>query len=165
MKPIERKSVALKSKTKVIHRVGAGEKAPNFDSILSLRAQPPSSLQALEDTGDPEQNVNNELSEVLRAIQTAKKERRDAYRVLTDNNFYAVVCFQSEAQRDEFLVKSGWAEPGTRFINGLKVAERIGVEIIPINLKAKTNRSAPVLLRTQRVIGEPESAQKGGEQE
>ena len=157
---IERQQIAVAGDKKGrINRVRPGERAPDFDSLFD-----PSGIRnplaRLKDTGDATRNGEQEISAALAAIKAEKKERRDQYRVLTDPNFYLVVCFQSTDQKDEFLRLSGWAEEGAKYLDGLEIAAKLGVDVRPINLPRKSTRPAPKALRGHEFI-EPE--QEGGE--
>ncbi len=157
---IERKQLDLNAKGgKRINRVRPGEVAPNFDSLFDP-AGIRNPLTKLQDTGDMTGNAEQEISATLAAIKAEKKQRRDQYRTITDPNFYIVVCFQSTDQKDEFLVKSGWAEEGAKYLDGLDLAVQLGVDVRPINLPRKSVRPAPKALRGHEFI-EPE--QEGGE--
>lgn len=157
---IERQHLALGGdKGRRINRVRPGEVAPNFDSLFDA-AGVRNPLARLQDTGDLTENGEQEISAALAAIKAEKKQRRDQYRVLTDPNFYLVVCFQSTDQKDEFLGKAGWAEPGTKYLDGLEIAAKLGVDVQPINLPRKSVRPAPKALRGHEFI-EPET--EGGE--
>ena len=157
---IDRQQLNLGSgKGRKINRVRPGEVAPNFDSLFDA-AGVRNPLAKLQDTGDMTENAEQEISATLAAIKAEKKQRRDQYRVLTDPNFYLVVCFQSTDQKDEFLEKSGWAAEGTKYLDGLELAGQLGVDVQPINLPRKSVRPAPKALRGHEFI-EPE--QEGGE--
>lgn len=156
MQKIEKKPVqAINKAGGKINKVPPGMAAPNFKSLLTAHPAGDSPIVDMPDTGDIGENVEVEMSEVLERIIAAKKERRDMYRTLTDNNFYLVVCFQSVDQRAEFVEKSGWQASGA-FVNGLEVARRLGVDVAPVALPRKENRAMPVALRGVKVIGNPE---------
>lgn len=157
---IERQSLALDGKGKgKINRVRPGESAPDFDSLFDPSGVR-NPLGKLRDTGDFGENAEQEISAALAAIKAEKKQRRDQYRTLTDPNFYLVVCFQSTDQKDEFLLASGWAEEGAKYLDGLEIAAKLGVDVRPINLPRKSTRPAPKALRGYEFI-EPEL--EGGE--
>ena len=152
---IERQQIGLGGQNKGrINRVRPGEQAPDFDSLFDASGIR-NPLRKLKDTGDFQQNAEQEISATLAAIKAEKKERRDQYRVLTDPNFYLVVCFQSTDQKDEFLRLSGWAEEGAKYLDGLEIAAKLGVDVRPINLPRKSTRPAPKALRGHEFI-EPE---------
>ena len=157
---IDRQQLDLNTKGgKRINRVRPGEVAPDFDSLFDP-AGIRNPLAKLQDTGDMTENAEQEISATLAAIKAEKKQRRDQYRVLTDPNFYLVVCFQSTDQRDEFLSKAGWAEPGAKYLDGLELAAQLGVDVRPINLPRKSVRPAPKALRGHEFIDPNE---EGGE--
>jgi len=159
---IDRQQLDLNNKgSKRINRVRPGEAAPNFDSLFDP-AGIRNPLAKLQDTGDMTENAEQEISATLAAIKAEKKLRRDQYRTITDPNFYIVVCFQSTVQKDEFLVKSGWAEEGAKYLDGLELAAQLGVDVRPINLPRKSVRPAPKALRGHEFI-EPE--EEGGEKQ
>lgn len=159
---IDRQQLDLNNKgSKRINRVRPGEAAPNFDSLFDP-AGICNPLAKLQDTGDMTENAEQEISATLAAIKAEKKLRRDQYRTITDPNFYIVVCFQSTVQKDEFLVKSGWAEEGAKYLDGLELAAQLGVDVRPINLPRKSVRPAPKALRGHEFI-EPE--EEGGEKQ
>ncbi len=58
---------------------------------------------------------------------------RAALRAETDTNYYAVMCFETEEQRDEFsaLLAARGLKPkhGNRFVDGLATAAAMGLEI------------------------------------
>ena len=120
--------------------------APNFRSLFTPE-RGPNPLDALPDGGGIEENVENELSETLRLILEEKKQLRDMYRVQNDPNYYAVLVFQSEEQKGQFLALTGWGHPDDKFINGLQVADKIGVEIEPIFVPRPNIRKTPKALR------------------
>ena len=153
MKPIERKPLQVGGTRTTITRIPPGHAAPNFGSLLAAHPDGASPIAALPDADDPEANVEAELSETVKAIQASKRARRDAYRTLTDNNFYLVVCFQSADQRDEFVQKARWKANGA-FVDGLKVAQALGVDIQPVPLPVKRNRQMPAPLRGHTVLGD-----------
>ncbi|HQW34714.1 MAG: hypothetical protein WAU96_10830 [Anaerolineae bacterium] len=148
---IKRSSVALKAGTTKINRVKAGENAPNFDSFFIA---PPDGnpLDEVSDSDDVQKDVDGENSTMLESILAAKKKQQDEYRNETDVNYYFCVCFQNMAQRDEFLVATEWDKPGARFVDGLRLASRLGVAIKPVNLPRKPARPMLKALRGISII-------------
>lgn len=127
-----------------------GEVAPNFDSMFF-----PDGDEPLEyPTTDAEDSVDYEISEALRRIKEEKAARREQYRVMTDPNFFLVVCFQSTVQRDEFIEKAGWDDLGFPYVDGLRLARLLGVDVQPIHLPRKQVRAAPKALRETSDVGQ-----------
>lgn len=164
MKPIERKPLKTSGGMKPINRVAPGMAAPKFKTLLTAHPEGASSILDMPETGDPQENAEAEISEALRAIKEAKRERRDAFRTMTDPNFYLVVCFQSTDQRDEFVSAAGWSVNGC-FVDGLALARRLGVPLEVVNLPAKTNRPAPAALRGHAMLGAADASMPDFEEE
>lgn len=137
-----------------IKPAGKGERKPVFGSLFGdLPAEAtPDPLQDLEYTGDIEADGEAEAEAILEAIKREKALRRDAYRLLVDSEFWFALCFQSREQKEEFLRLIGWEDLGDKYLNGLEVAERLGLPIEPINLPMKPTRAMPKLLRKTPII-------------
>lgn len=156
---IERQTATIGAKARRINRVKPGEMAPNFDSMFdSTGIDSPIQTRSLDDGLTAV--ADGEISDVLKAIKAEKKQRRDDYRVITNPNYYTVVVFQSTDQRDEFLEKAGWLPYGEKYIDGLALAQHLGVDVQPINLPRKSVKPAPKALQGHDFI---EPKQKGGE--
>lgn len=139
-------------------RPGRGEIAPNFDTMFD----PVDGLSVfdLPDVGDPEGNIDQEISAALAAVIEERHKRREAFRVQMDVNFWFAVCFQTETQKEEFLERAGLKDLGTVYLDGLQVASRLGVDIEPIMLPRPATGRTPVKLREAEVIKLHESKKK-----
>lgn len=137
-----------------VNAVKPGETVPNFPSFFDARGLKTNLPDAPNNlTPDNLQETENaETSAMLAEIIKAKKEARDRYRTRTDPNYYIVVCFQNTDQKDEFLKKSKWADEGTRFMDGLALAKKLGIGVAPINLKPSQPRNMAKVLRGHSVI-------------
>lgn len=56
------------------------------------------------------------------------------------------------SKKEEFLKLLGLTDLGNKYVDGLKVAERLGVVIEPVNLPIKSVRAAPKYLRGEANI-------------
>ena len=157
---IERQAVQIGNQKRKINRVKLGEMAPNFDSMFDSTGIENPLPQTMADGASITETGDAKISAALAAIKAEKKERRDAYRVLTNPNYYTVVVFQSTDQRDEFLDKAGWRPFGEKYIDGLALAQHLGVDVQPINLPRKSVKPAPKALQGYKFI---EPTKKGGE--
>lgn len=140
---------------------GKGEIRPDFSSLFEPSI--PNPLAEYDDEevnpGEVEMIANREVSVALQTVLDERKQNRDSYRIARSEDYYVIVCFQSTEQKDTFLRETGlqqfveyvqWSE--NRFLNGLKVAQHLGVYIEPINILKPTRPNVPVLLRDQKVI-------------
>lgn len=104
------------------------EAGPQLDIAggISLQADDP-------DTGiesvDIEAEAAEEVSEILNGFK-ARDERECARREdATDSEFWVAVCFQTRAQKEEFLRKLGLLEIGDKYLDGMEVARKLGVTL------------------------------------
>ena len=78
-------------------------------------------------------NVTQVAKRTTGFVERAKAEQK-RFEMVTDTNYYAVMCFETKEQRDEFfaaLVQRGMPAPkhGNRYVDGLAVAASMGMEI------------------------------------
>lgn len=157
-KKLERPKLNLQSIDRAaFRRPPSGMKWPNFDAMFDPDVVNP--LDDLEMSGDFEQDAAAEYDAVERDFLDNESVAGDPYRVAIDPEFFFVVCFQSRAQKEEFLSKSGIgaAVGGDKYIDGLRLAKHLGVEIEPIPLKRFQNKLTPRNLRDVKIIN------KGGD--
>lgn len=57
------------------------------------------------------------------------KKAEAQYRAAVETEFWFAVVFQSRAQKDAFLAATGWSDLGTKHMDGLDLAERLGVKL------------------------------------
>lgn len=145
------KKLKINNAGRVVNRVGIDEQPPDFKSMFG---EAPSSAFEMPISDDKSLNEQDAAtnSAMLEAIIAAKKEQRDQFRTETDPNFYFVVCFQNTAQKDEFLEQTKWGDPRVRFIDGLKLAAMLDVDIKPINLPRKKTKLMSKGLREHEFI-------------
>lgn len=124
---------------------------PSFGSLMGEHpaevADNP--LDGLDYPDAPEQAATVEISEALAFIKAERQKKRDAWRVTVDPEYWVCVCFQSREQKEEFLTKAGWLDLGEKYLDGVEVAKRLGVTVLPIPLDAKAPPLAPKSLRKE----------------
>lgn len=77
----------------------------------------------------PELKATEEISELLQGFRDRAGREQQRYEDATDSEYWFAVCFQTRAQKDEFLQKMGWVAIGDKYLDGLKVARKLGVTI------------------------------------
>jgi len=143
----KRDDLQQRSKIKLPDLPGRGERRPDFSSLTRPAIESPFDSDPTLAQG-LEADADEEVSAALQAVLDERAERRDAYRITNDQDYYLVLCFQCEGQKQEFLEKARWTGLGERFLDGLKVARLMGVDIQPINLPLRGyGRGMPVGLR------------------
>jgi len=135
-------------------KLAKGPQAPVFGSLFGGHPAAPieNPLAVMSSSDDLEADADAEVGAMAAAIADEKKLRRDAYRTLVDPDFWFAVCFQSREQKEAFLTAVGWLDHGSRYLDGLWIAKRLGVDVQPIPLTAKPVRAAPKNLRDVEVI-------------
>lgn len=78
--------------------------------------------------------------EAIQALREKRKAERDRFREATDTEYWVALCFETRAQKEEFLEKLGIAELGDKYLNGYKVAEKLGVSIDTAGLQTRAQR-------------------------
>lgn len=105
-----------------------GKNKPDFESLFDPDnfENPLDDLEYPEDFGEM---AEVEISAALQRILDEKKALREKYRVNVDAEYFLVVCFQCRDQKEEFLDKAGWEHVGDKYLDGLEVADEMGIEL------------------------------------
>jgi len=110
---------------------------------LRLRPRP----QATE---QPEAAPGAEISETLRRFKERAKAEDKRFVDNTDSEYWICVGFQSREQKEEFLRLTGIDRLGDKYLDGMKVAGLLGVELattIPPVHKFKIDKKLLKLMR------------------
>ena len=70
-----------------------------------------------------------ELSDLLVKLKARADAEQQVFLENVDSEYWFCVCFQTRAQKDEFLQRMGWAELGDKYLDGLAVAEAQGLAL------------------------------------
>lgn len=101
-------------------------------------------------TEQPEAAPGAEIPELLARFK-ADAKRADAQMVAnTDSEYWICIGFQSREQKEEFLRLTGIGKLGDKYLDGMKVAGLLGVELattIPPVHKFKIDRKLLKLVR------------------
>jgi hypothetical protein len=96
-----------------------------------------------------EVEAKKELTEVERKFRESSEKYRATMKDLNDSNFWTCIVFQSKEQAQEFNERMGFSSDSS-FIDGLKLAKEIGVEIkspTPSMPRFKIDKSYQKLIR------------------
>lgn len=86
-------------------------------------------LDAVEYTGNAETDSLAEMDAVKQGFRDRKLGEQARFKDATDSEYWVAVCFQNREQKEEFLRKAGIIDLGDKYLDGMKVADRLGVEL------------------------------------
>jgi hypothetical protein len=147
---LQRQSSALASGAKV--RLDRSGGKPVFASLMGdAPSEPmPSPLADLAYPDTVEGNALIEAQRLREAFQEKYRGELDAFRTLDDPNYWFLVCFQNTSQKNEFLDKADWVTcGGYRYLDGLKLAAKLGLDIQPVILKRSKVRQVVKILKDE----------------
>jgi hypothetical protein len=96
------------------------------DAGLSLGGDEPE--EKLEDV-DIEEVAAEEVSEILSGFKARANREEDRFQDATDSEHWVALCFQTRAQKEEFLRKVNLLDLGDKYLNGMAVADRLGIKL------------------------------------
>lgn len=91
-----------------------------------------------------------EVSEVLRRFKEDAVNAKRIFTENTDSEFWICLGFQNRAQKEEFLRLTGSIELGDKYLDGVAVADILGIELtveVPKVPKFKIDRKLLKLVR------------------
>ena len=74
-----------------------------------------------------EVEAKEELSETLKAFRDRNRVEQQRRLEATDSEFWCALCFETRAQKEEFLGKLGLLAHGDKYLDGRLVAKRLGI--------------------------------------
>lgn len=142
----ERPAQAISRAT--IHRKKRDD--PDFDTLFEADENPLESLPEYD--GSIQESADREMSAVEAEIEANRAASAERFRIGTDEGYYLVMCFQTTEQKEQFLERAGWQDMGDKYINGLEVAQKLGVNIDVIPIEPRKLRQNPKKFSREEVI-------------
>lgn len=106
---------------------------PDLDSLLSGPADPPPDpLDAVEYTGDLEEDAARELTALEESYRARAKREADRVKDVGDPSYWFAVCFASEAQKLAFMDSLRVRKHAIRdyqYIDGRVLASAMGINL------------------------------------
>ena len=78
-----------------------------------------------------------EMSELLKKFKASAKEEQRLFQQNIDSEYWVAICFQSREQKEEFLRLAGWLQFGDKYLDGLEVADKMGMKIGHLTPKSR----------------------------
>lgn len=105
-------------------------------------AAPEGFFAAVQYSGDPEKDMAAELTEVQKKFRASIRGDVDRYAATNDSEYWVSLVFDTREQKNDFLAQLGWSGLGTKYIDGIELAEKLGVALpeSPLELKFKMKK-------------------------
>ena len=118
---------------------------------IDLDAEVPASpLAGVKYTGSVEADSQAEASEILKAFRERAKAEQERVKNATDSEHWCAICFQTREQKEQFLRALDLIELGDKYLDGLKVAKRLGVSLAKTTVSYKPGKVDPKLAKLAR---------------
>lgn len=78
---------------------------------------------------EAEETALAEVSDLLAGFKERAANETERFDDATDSEYWFCICFQTRDQKDEFLTKVGWMEIGDKYLDGMLVAEVMGIKL------------------------------------
>lgn len=87
--------------------------------------------------GDPnlEQDAETELTELQKEFKESARKETELKEQNTSSEYYSVIVFKTQAQRDQFYEQLGITHDDNQYIDGQKLIKALQLKIDEINLK------------------------------
>lgn len=76
-----------------------------------------------------EETAKEMISDMLARFKSGLKKEKELFVDNTDSEYWVAICFQTREQKEEFLQKTGLIKYGDKYLDGIIVAEELGVEL------------------------------------
>ncbi|RPD86283.1 hypothetical protein EGK75_09180 [Neisseria weixii] len=80
-------------------------------------------------TGNPEVDSKADLDALKKGFRDRLKQESARKVSATDSEYWSCICFQTRAQADAFVAAMGWGRFGDKYIDGVKLAKAMGIEL------------------------------------
>lgn len=91
-------------------------------------------LKDIEYTNDLEKDASAEVEAMSTGFSQRAKQEADRFQLATDSEFWFAVAFQSREQKEAFLSAMQWIANGDKYLNGVALADQMGIELPEVNL-------------------------------
>lgn len=106
-----------------------------------------------------ERDSPKETAALVSAFAQRRKREQDRFQQATDGEFWCALCFQTSEQKERFLEALKIIDLGDKYLDGLAVANRLGIDLEQVQLRAPAEKRDHRLLS----IGTISQPRKGGE--
>ena len=98
----------------------------------------------IEYTGNDEVDTAQEFNEVQKGFMERNRAEQERFRLATDSEYWCCLVFQSREQKEQFLQAMKWMVHGDKYIDGVKVAKSLNVELNSVKVPYNTSEGKSV---------------------
>ena len=109
--------------------------------VGSKQAHP---FDVIEYTGNDEVDTAQEFNEVQKGFMERNRAEQERFRLATDSEYWCCLVFQSREQKEQFLQAMKWMVHGDKYIDGVKVAKTLNVELNSVKVPYDTSEGKSV---------------------
>ena len=114
---------------------------PKARKPLEAFATAPDPIKNQSESIPPDESVQIELTDIQRGFRERMANEEKRFRLATDGSYYTVIAFESGEQCDAFLAYFGIGRgPGSLFVDGRPMADKLGIELPQADLRPTQNR-------------------------
>ena len=136
-----KKKVEIHAPQKLDLAGGGKIKPKKIDLAQTLNApEVENPLDEVDYTGELEHDANAEVSALLTGFRERARQEQDRFTLATDSEFWFAVGFKSREQKEAFLTAVGWDEHGDKYLNGVNIAQALGIPLPPVALTDATRK-------------------------
>lgn len=103
-------------------------------------ADPEDPLAGVKYTGNVEADAATELDALQSAFGDRARKERQRFLAATDSEYWVALCFQSRAQKEAFLTALRWIRYGDKYIDGTRLAGKLGIPLPPADVPFVTEK-------------------------
>jgi hypothetical protein len=98
----------------------------------------------IEYTGDDSVDAVQEFNEVQKAFMDRNKAEAERFQLATDSEYWCCLVFQTREQKEHFLAAMHWMTHGDKYIDGVKAAKSLGVDVPAVKVPYNTSEGKSV---------------------
>ncbi|WP_278976737.1 hypothetical protein [Oligella urethralis] len=96
---------------------------------LQKQKEKPQLFYPPERTDDLESDLLNDLDAVKQGFRERAKIENSRFEDVTDSEYWFAMCFKTRDQKERFLRAMAWIEYGDKYLNGIEIANQMGIDI------------------------------------
>lgn len=105
------------------------------EDIVKRKLGVPKLYDTPNQTGNPEIDSKADLDEVQASFRKRIKMENARFQNTTDSEYWFAMCFQTREQKEAFLKAMDLFLIGDKYLDGVEVAKKLGIDIPPASVK------------------------------